>query len=78
MSNIPSKMFYSALGAEFLRISRATFKLEGILFSSGALIQSMLNQGSDVRRVTTHSHERCYDRVLFLKNTMRQSIWYCG
>ena len=29
-SNVPSKMFYGSIGAEFLRISRATSKIEDL------------------------------------------------
>ena len=29
-SNVPSKMFYGSIGAEFLRISRATSKTEDL------------------------------------------------
>ena len=50
-SNMPSKMFYSSLGAEFLRICRATSKLNDVLETSCSLIKRMVNQGANNRRV---------------------------
>ena len=68
MSNMPSKMFYSALGAEFLRISRATSKLEDVISASNTLIRRMLKQGADMRRAKTHirkvvvRHRKCFSK----------------
>ena len=52
-SNMPSKMFYSSLGAEFLRICRATSNLQEVLTTSTSLITRMINQGANVRRINS-------------------------
>ena len=50
-SNIPSKMFYSSLGAELLRIARATTKTESFSSSSNKLISRMTKQGGKGPRI---------------------------
>ena len=50
-SNMPSKMFYSSLGAEFLRICRVTSNLEDVLVTSALLINRMIKQGANERRI---------------------------
>ena len=44
-SNIPSKMFYGSIGAEFLRIARATSKIEDLSNTCKQLLARMCNQG---------------------------------
>ena len=51
-SNIPSKIFYSSLGAEILRIGRATMSTTAFVSSSRALIHRMMNQGAAREDVT--------------------------
>ena len=46
-SNIPNKMFYSTIGAEVLRICRATSHYNFFLVSARNLITRMRNQGAD-------------------------------
>ena len=43
-SNVPSKMFYGSIGAEFLRISRATRKIEDLTHDCKQLLSRMLKQ----------------------------------
>ena len=43
---MPSKIFYSTLGSEFLRICRATSRLEDAIPSTSSLYKRMLNQGA--------------------------------
>ena len=43
-SNIPSKIFYGKIGEEFLRISRATSKIENISGNCKQLLCQMLNK----------------------------------
>ena len=45
-SNMPSKMFYSTISAEILRICRATFKYTNFLLSCEKLIIRMIKQGA--------------------------------
>ena len=50
-SNVPSKMFYGSIGAEFLRISRATSKIEDISHTCKQLLSRMLKQNGQMRRI---------------------------
>ena len=50
-SNIPSKIFYSSIGAETLRICRATSKYSEFLNTIKPFLVRMKNQGSKIRRV---------------------------
>ena len=43
-SNVPSKMFYGSIGAEFLRISRATSKIEDLSRTCKQLLSRTLKQ----------------------------------
>ena len=55
-SNIPNKMFYSTIGAEVLRICRATSHYNFFLVSARNLITRMRNQDADtygLQRVLT-------------------------
>ena len=45
-SNMPSKMFYSTISAEILRICRATYKYTNFLLSCEKLIIRMIKQGA--------------------------------
>ena len=50
-SNVPSKMFYESIGAEFLRISRATSKFEDLAQNCKQLLSRMLKQNGQMRRI---------------------------
>ena len=50
-SNIPSKIFYSSIGAETLRICRATSKYSEFLNTIKPFLVRMKNQGSKIRKV---------------------------
>ena len=50
-SNVPSKMFYGSVGAEFLRISRATSKIEDLTRNFKQLLSRMLKQNGQMRRI---------------------------
>ena len=43
-SNIPCKMFYGSTGAEFLRIARATIKIEDVTTTCKQLLARMCNK----------------------------------
>ena len=47
-SNMPSKMFYSTIGAEILRIARATSKYAWFCRSVSCFIERMKKQGTNV------------------------------
>jgi len=46
-SNIPKKMFFSTIGAEILRVCRATSHYNFFLVSAHSLITRMRSQGAD-------------------------------
>ena len=50
-SNMPSKVFYSSLGAEILRIGRATNKCDSFKISSKKLVGRMLKQGGSKHKI---------------------------
>ena len=50
-SNIPKKMFYSTIGAEILRICRATSHYNLFLISARNLIDRMRKQGADTQGI---------------------------
>jgi hypothetical protein len=50
-SNIPSKVFYGSIGAEILRIARATLKYDNFIQSVKPFISRMKTQGSDKEKV---------------------------
>ena len=50
-SNIPCKMFYSTIGAEILRICRATSHYNFFLISARSLISRMRKQGADTQGI---------------------------
>ena len=47
--NVPSKMLYGSIGAEFLRISRATSKNEDLSRNCKQLLSRMLKQNGQMR-----------------------------
>ena len=47
-SNIPCKIFYSALVGEFLRIARATLRLSDFLIKAKDLVNRMVSQGGNL------------------------------
>ena len=50
-SNVPSKMFYGSIGAELLRTSRATSKIEDLTHNCKQLLSRMLKQNGQMRRI---------------------------
>ena len=48
-SNLPSKIFYGSIGAEFLRISRATSKIEDLSRTFKHLLSGMLKENGQMR-----------------------------
>ena len=50
-SNMPSKIFYSSLGAEVLRIARTTNNKAAFLNSVSIIIKRMVNQGAKLETV---------------------------
>lgn len=51
-SNIPSSIFYASVGAEILRIARATSNIDTFLLSTRTLISRMIKQGANRGRTT--------------------------
>ena len=51
-SNMPAKMFYSTIGAEFLRITRATSEITDLLPSVHSLNTRMIQQGAKKSQLT--------------------------
>ena len=49
--NVPSKMFYGSIRAEFLRISRATSRIEDLSRTGKHLLSRMLKQNGQIRRI---------------------------
>ena len=50
-SNVPRKIFYRSIGAEFPRISRATSKIEDISCNCKHLLSRMSKQNEQMRRI---------------------------
>ena len=50
-SSVPRKMFCGSTGAEFLRISRATSKIEDLTRNCKQLLSRMLKQNGQMRRI---------------------------
>ena len=50
-SIVPGKMFYGGIGAQFLRISRATSGIEDLARNCEQLLSRMLKQGGRVGRI---------------------------
>ena len=66
-SNLPSKIFYSAIGAEVLRIGRATSLPEDFLKSSSSLLKRMFKQGAKKHRLQK-TLQKMYGRHHILNN----------
>ena len=49
-SNMLSTIFYSAIGAEILRIARASTRVEEFLVTSKAILNRMIKQGALVTK----------------------------
>ena len=65
-SNIPSKIFYSSIGAEILRIGRASTTSEAFTKSAKEVIQRMFRQGANPSQMT-RILKRTYGRHDVLK-----------
>ena len=50
-SNVPRKMFYGSIGAEFLRNSRGTSKTEDLTRNCKQLLSRMLKQTGQMRKI---------------------------
>ena len=50
-SNVPSKMFYGSIEAEFLRISIPTSKIEDLSHTCKQFVSRMLKQNGQMRRI---------------------------
>ena len=88
-SNIPSKIFYSSIGAEVLRIARTTSNNVDFLHSTSSLITRILKQGAVIQRVTK-TLQKCYGKHNILQQfgatakallrvlLMSVVLWWCG
>ena len=57
-SNMPSKIFYSSLGAEILRIGRTTNDFDQFKFSSKKITGRMIKQGAQ-----HHKIQQCFRKI---------------
>ena len=57
LSNIPTSMFYSCVGAEILRIARATSDSDSFLISCRAILKHMKNQGAVQDKLVKVTHK---------------------
>ena len=61
LNYIPHKMFYSAISADILRISKATTKILDFIKSAKILIRRMIKQGDQVNHMNFfYSHKECF------------------
>ena len=65
-SNIPSRIFYSAIGAEVLRIGRTSSNAVSFIESSKKLLARMFKQGAS-KETVTKTIKRTYGRHEVLK-----------
>ena len=71
-SNIPRKMFYSAMSAEILRICKTTTKFQGFITSARTLIERTIRQEGVINQIKNyllkllHSHKECF--IKFRRN----------
>ena len=65
-SNIPSRIFYSAIGAEVLRIGRTSSNAVSFIESSKKLLARMFKQGAS-KETVTKTIKRTYSRHEVLK-----------
>ena len=79
-SNVPSKMFYGSIGAEFVRISRATSKIEDLTRNCKQLLRRMLKQYGQMRRIKfslmkmIQRHQELYIKYKKLVEEVMQAI----
>ena len=50
-SNMSSKIFYSSLGAEILRIGRTTHNVQSFKLSAKKITERMINQGATDKKI---------------------------
>ena len=61
LNDIPHKMFYSAISADILRISKATTKILDFIKSAKILIRRMIKQGDQINHMNFfYSHKECF------------------
>ena len=63
-SNLPSNIFYASIMSEFLRIARATLKLEDFVTKANSLYKRMVNQGGNdkmILRQLAKAYNRHFD-----------------
>ena len=61
LNYIPHKMFYSAISADILRISKATTKILDFIKSAKILIRRMIKQGDQINHMNFfYSHKECF------------------
>ena len=51
LSNMPSTIFYSSIGAEILRIARASYNMQDFITTSRTLLNRMVSQGAKHHRL---------------------------
>ena len=76
-SNIPSKIFYSAISAEIIRIARASTHVEEFFSSSKSILDRMIKQGATIRKtkkVITKAVHRHTDTFNHLISSPRELI----
>ena len=61
LNDIPHKMFYSAISADMLRISKAAAKILDFIKSAKILIRRMIKQGDQINHMNFfYSHKECF------------------
>ena len=71
-SNMPSKIFYSTIGAEVLRLGRASSTPDKFVVPCKAFIQRMLRQGAEYKQLV-RVLKRTYGRHYVLKKFGRNA-----
>ena len=56
-SNMPSMIFYSSIGAEILRIAKATSNVDTFLVSVRSLVNRMIKQGAKIAKTVKVLHK---------------------
>ena len=72
-SNMPSKIFYSTIGAEILRIGRASSTIGPFIKSAKSIIERMKDQGAQPKKLTDIL-KRTYGRHDVLKKFAADSV----
>ena len=70
-SNMPSSIFYASIGAEILRISRATTDRNSFFLSSNCFLSRMIKQGANIQqveRVLKRTFGRYNKELLYVAN----------